>query len=282
MRKEHNALRSYLEISRKYPPLSKEKEKDILTRAQEGCRDARDLLIKSNLRFIIKLAREYAYRGIPIEVLINEGVLALHEALKRFDPEKGKRFIVYAAWWIRNHMRSVIAEQSLSYTIPVKKMDAESKLRTTWAAFEQRHGRRPRIFEIAEELGVKEAELVAVIKLYSNFSVHLQDKESLSNRFQISIDECKNTKEGDAEVSHRVCLEINAILETIDSRDAEILRMYFGISVDRKYTLEEIGTQYNISRERVRQLKERALEKLRHHSLYSTLEVFREGRLITG
>jgi RNA polymerase primary sigma factor len=269
-----SVLRHYLGEARKFPPLVAADELALVRRAKGGDQAARDRLVKSNLRFVIKLAREYESRGIPLDVLINEGVLGLFAAIDHYDETKGTRFTQYAAWWVRNHIRESIAAQVTAFTIPVKKIDLEHKVRETWGRFEQQHGRKPSIFEIADELSLTEGELVDVIRVYSTVSLSLTDKESLAGRFQIPVEECVDIKAGDLAIKRLVKFEINDMIKSLDKKDAQVLALFFGINADRRYTLEEIGDQLSVSRERVRQIKEEALEKLRHSPQFKKLEIF--------
>jgi len=262
---EDYSLTVYLKEISKTKALTPEDEVTLTKRIKQGDDLALHKLVRSNLRFVVSVARNYQNQGLPLSDLINEGNLGLIRAAKRFDETREFKFISYAVWWVRQAILQALAEHSRIVKLPLNRVGAIHKLGKTTAALEQKLGRPPTRKEVAKELGVKEADVDDTIKIGAN---HLSLDAPLKQEDDSSlIDIIKDKNDMTPEDNMRLIKlqdDINDVLDTISKREADVIKLYFGIGYDMAHTLEEIGERFQLTRERVRQIKEKALKRLKH------------------
>jgi RNA polymerase primary sigma factor len=262
---EESTLRLYFDDIAESTPLSREREVELAERIKNGDMRARDEMIRANLRFVVDVAKKYQNRGLSLSDLISAGNLGLLTAADRFDGTKGYKFISYAVWWIRQSILQTLAEHVRTVRLPLNKVSLLKDISKASRKLGQDRESEPDVEEIAEELDVPAEEVLetilsarSVCSLDESFTD--DDERSLLNTLPD-----QSLESPDADVlreSARVQLE-NA-LNTLDERELRIIRLYFGLDGNEALTLEEIGDMMNLTRERIRQLKERALSKLRH------------------
>jgi RNA polymerase primary sigma factor len=270
---EESTLRLYFDDIAESTPLSREREVELAERIKNGDMRARDEMIRANLRFVVDVAKKYQNRGLSLSDLISAGNLGLITAADRFDGTKGYKFISYAVWWIRQSILQTLAEHVRTVRLPLNKVSLLKDISKASRKLGQDREGDPAIEEIAKELDVPAEEVLetilsarSVCSLDESFTD--DDERSLLNTLPD-----QSLEAPDADVlreSARVQLE-NA-LNTLDERELRIIRLYFGLDGNEALTLEEIGDMMNLTRERIRQLKERALSKLRHPSRNQALK----------
>jgi RNA polymerase primary sigma factor len=274
---DDTALELYLKDIAKHKTLSSEEEAIYAARIKKGDKKALDTLVKANLRFAVSVARKYQNQGLPLSELISEGNIGLIKAAKRFDEKKNFKFISYAVWWIRQSILRALADRSRITRIPLHRIGVIHRVRTTQNRLEQKYRRQPSTDEIAQEMGVGREE-VLTIQSIGNRAVSLDSPvkdEDGSELIDILRDE-------DQEMPDNRLIEIsrqegvNRILDALEERERDVLKLYFGLGVETTHTLDEIGSQLNLSRERVRQIKEKAIHRLKHSYLRGRLKAFAE------
>lgn len=272
---EGQSLDQYLGEIGKIPLLGRDEERALARRAREGDRRALDELVLANLRFVISVAKQYQNQGMGLVDLINEGNVGLIKAAKRFDEARGFKFISYAVWWIRQAILRVLAEQSRIVRLPLNRVGTLQKISKTALLLEQEYGREPSPEEIARELELSEAEVSDTLTISST---HLSlDAPFSTSEDQSLIDVLPDEEQKGPDedlMADSMKLEIKKALDTLKPREARVVSLYFGIDQPRALTLDEIGVRFNITRERVRQIKELALRRLRHASRSRTLKSF--------
>jgi RNA polymerase primary sigma factor len=272
---EENSLALYLKEIGKNKTLLVEEEASTAVRIRKGDRKALDKLVKANLRFVVSVARNYQNQGLPLSDLINEGNLGLIRAAKRFDEKKNFKFISYAVWWIRQAILQALAEQSRIIKLPLNRVGTIHKIGKAQSKLEQKYRRIPNIEEIARELKIDEEEVKETIKIgnsHMSLDAPLQQGED-SKLLDLLQDEDQILPDtGIMEISLHE--EINQTLDTLTSREKEVIKLYFGIGEETAHTLEEIGQRFNLTRERARQIKEKALRRLKHSSRSLRLRVY--------
>jgi len=258
-------LALYLKEIGKLQPLTSEREAELAAKIKSGDRASLDALIKANLRFVVSVARNYQNQGLSLCDLINEGNMGLVKAAKRFDEKKNFRFISYAVWWIRQAILQALAEQSRIMRLPLNRAGAIHKISKMQIELEQRLNRMPDTAEIARELEMTEATVQETISI-SNNHVSL-DAPIKDNSGSTLIDLIVNTPEssGPDENIQSMSMheEIRQMLDGLTERERDIIKLYYGIDHDNPYTLDEIGRKFKITRERVRQIKTKALHRLK-------------------
>ena len=259
------SLDKYLHEIGKVELLSAEKEVELAKRIKNGDREALETLIKGNLRFVVSVSKQYQNQGLSLPDLINEGNLGLIKAAERFDETRGFKFISYAVWWIRQSILQALAEQARIVRLPLNKIGSINKINKAFNKLEQEFQREPTIEEVAILMESK-PELIEDSLSFSNIHVSmdapLRDEEN-SNLYDVMLnDDSLDPEEELMNVSLRK--EIERSLSTLGEREAEILRYYFGLNGYQPYTLEEIGDEFGLTRERVRQIKEKAIKKLKN------------------
>jgi RNA polymerase primary sigma factor len=249
------------------PMISPEEEVRLAIRIRKGDRKALTMLVQANLRFVVRVALEYRNQGLPLEDLINEGNLGLIKAAKRFDESKGFKFISYAVWWIKQSILQSLAEHARIVRLPLNRVNTLSRIGKTHDSLEQVFEREPTAEEIADclEISTSDVNFIKQIpgkQLSFDAPISEYDKGTL---LEITEDE-KLTAPDHPITTESLREEIEKALQSLTKREADVLRLYFGIDQDRPATLEEIGAKYHLTRERVRQIKERSIIRLRHQS----------------
>ncbi len=275
--RETISLDKYLQDISKVGLVTAEEETELAKLIRDGDKDALEKLTKANLRFVVSVAKQYQNQGLNLSDLINEGNIGLIKAAERFDETRGFKFISYAVWWIRQSIMQAIAEQARIVRLPLNKIGSITKINRTFAQLEQIHEREPSIDEVAELLEITSDEVKDSLNISGR---HISVDAPLSS------DEESNTmldvlteKEGILNPDKRLMTEslrneIERSLSTLSYREAEVLRLYFGINCKSPLTLEEIGEEFELTRERVRQIKEKALRKLKHTSRCKLLKTY--------
>jgi len=259
-------LAKYLHDLDQIPQISPEEEVNLARLIKKGDKQALNKLVRSNLKFVVYIAREYEERGLPLDELISEGNLGLLEAAHRFDPERGYKFISYAVWWIRQSILRALAKYSRLVRVPINRTWVIQKMATIVNNLEQDLGRTPALEEVAKELNIPVEELSENLS-YLKHEVFLEDStrpfdDSLSLMDKISSEEFAEPTSDLIKESMKT--DIRLALESLTPTEAEVLRKYFGIERERPLTLLEIGDEMNLSRERIRQIKNKALRRLQY------------------
>jgi RNA polymerase primary sigma factor len=273
---EENSLALYLKEIGKNKTLPVEEEALTAVRIRKGDRKALEKLVKANLRFVVSVARNYQNQGLPLSDLINEGNLGLIRAAKRFDEKKNFKFISYAVWWIRQAILQALAEQSRIIKLPLNRVGTIHKIGKAQSRLEQKYRRIPNIEEIARELKLDEEEVQETIKIgnsHMSLDAPLQQGEDSKLLDLLQDEDQELPDDGVMEISLQE--EINQTLDTLTCREKEVIKLYFGIGEETAHTLEEIGQRFNLTRERARQIKEKALRRLKHSSRSQRLKVYR-------
>ena len=272
---EDGSLDQYLRDISKYPLISREDEADLARRIRAGDGEALDKLVRSNLRFVVSVAKKYQNQGVSLSDLINEGNLGLIRAGHKFDETKGIKFISYAVWWIRQAVLQALAEQSRIVRVPLNRAGTLHRIGKRASALLQELGREATNAEIAEGMDISEEE---VAKTMSISQVHLSLDAPMTpgedNRLLDYLADTVSPTPDEQTIEKALTQAIEDSLGSLKEREAKILRLYFGLDVHEPMTLEEIGTLLGITRERVRQIKEKALSRLRHVSRARALESF--------
>jgi RNA polymerase primary sigma factor len=273
---EQSTLSLYLRELRKIPLLSSEEEQTCARLAAQGDQKARQRLIKSNLRFVILVAKQYAKRGVPLEDLVNEGNIGLIQAAERFDPERGIRFVSYAVWWIRQAILKAIHENSRLIRVPMSRAGELSRIEELRHDAVVQTGCEPRLTEIAEALAVEEREVVTLMRATQRTLsldspvANLEDPAS----FGAGLEDRTVPKPEEVLVGVSLQDELDSLLGGLSDREASILRDRFGLAGRKRISLLEAGRKHRLSKERVRQIEKRALRKIRASDTVRQLEVY--------
>ena len=272
---DEGSLDQYLRDISVYPLITREEEVTLAQRIRVNDQEALDKLVRSNLRFVVSVAKKYQNQGVSLSDLINEGNLGLIRAAHKFDETKGIKFISYAVWWIRQSILQALAEQSRIVRVPLNRAGALHRIGKRASTLLQELGRQPTHLEIAEGLDITEEE-VAKTMLISQ--VHLSLDAPMTpgedNRLLDYLPDTTNRTPDEQTFEKALTEAIEESLSGLKERESKILRLYFGLDGEDPMTLEDIGTLLGITRERVRQIKEKALLKLRHNSRRRALESF--------
>src|SRR5215475_8311559 len=259
-----DALRLYLKEISKFPQLTPEEEKEMGVRVQKGDEEAFRRLIEANLRFVVAMAKKYARSGYPLHELINEGNLGLIEAVSRFDPSRGVRFITYASWWIRQAILAAIAHHGQVFSLPPKLKHELYRFETKVAHLTQELGRRPSVEEISKELDMKEADVRGMMEgVPTEVSLSNPIGEDHDLKLEDLIQDETITPVDEALIASSFHEQLEDLLSQLEPKERQIVERRFGLNDQEPQTLAEIGADMHLSRERVRQLEERALHKLR-------------------
>ncbi len=269
------SIEKYLEEIGGYSPLAPEEEIELARQIRKGNSRALDKLVKANLRFVISVAKEYQGQGLPLQDLISEGNLGLIKAAQRFDETRGFKFISYAVWWIRQSILQALAEQSRVVRLPLNRVGAINKVGRALEELEKKFGREPSMEEIADKMEMTAYEVADVLKTSArHLSLDEPFKEDEGNSLLDILESDRYAPPDDTLMQESLQVEIDKVLSTLKPREAEIIRLYFGLDGDRPLTLEEIGEHFKLTRERVRQIKEKALRRLRHRSRLEPLRKY--------
>jgi len=272
---DEGSLDQYLREISKYPLIAQPEEVSLAQRIHTGDEEALDKLVRSNLRFVVSVAKKYQNQGVSLADLINEGNLGLIRAAHKFDETKGIKFISYAVWWIRQAILQALAEQGRIVRVPLNRAGTLHRITRRSSALLQELGREPTPAEIAEGMDIEIEEVQKTLSISQN---HLSLDAPLTpgedNRLLDYLPDTQNAGPDAETFEHALTQSIEEVLTTLKEREARILRLYFGLDEPEPLTLEEIGTRLGITRERVRQIKEKALSRLRHVSRSKALESF--------
>jgi len=270
-------LDKYFQEIGEVPLLSPEEEIELAKRIRKGDAEALKKLTKGNLRFVVTVAKQYQNQGLSLGDLVNEGNLGLIKAATRFDETRGFKFISYAVWWIRQSILQALAEHSRVVRLPINRVGALSKIGRTLSQLEQEFEREPSPEEIADELEMTPVEVFDTLRI-SNKHVSLDapfyNENENENRLLDIIQNDELPTPDQSLISESLKTDIKRALSTLNRRQAQVIALYFGVNEDQPLTLEEIGEQLKLTRERVRQIKEQALRKLRHTSRSKLLRIY--------
>ena len=273
--RETASLDKYLQEIGKVDLITAEEEVELAQRIKAGDQVALEKLTKANLRFVVSVAKQYQNQGLTLPDLINEGNLGLIKAAKRFDETRGFKFISYAVWWIRQSILQALAEQSRIVRLPLNKIGSINKINKTYAFLEQAHERAPSAEEIAKELDMTINDVKESLK---NSGRHVSMDAPLVEGEDSNLYDVLNSGESlnpDRTLLHEsLKTEIERALETLTPREADVVRLYFGLGEQHAMTLEEIGETFDLTRERVRQIKEKAIRRLKHTSRSKILKTY--------
>ncbi len=260
-----------------YTPLSREQEVVLGAKIRDGDQDALGQLVNANLRFVVSIAKQFARYGVPLEDLINEGNLGLIEAAKRFDERRGYKFISYAVWWIRQSIMIALAQQSKAVRMPLNRARALHRLRKANTRLEQKLERTPSPEDLAKDLDISVSEVKDTMPLMHE-AVFLDDTVSEGSTTTY-IDLLEDKDEPSPELplmEDELRRGVSEALQHLRPREADVRRLYFGLEGTSQMTLEEIGKRMSLTRERIRQIKEEALEKMRSRRSFKFLDDYRE------
>jgi len=273
--RESQSLDKYLQEIGKVDLLTADEEVELAKRIKEGDQIALEKLTKANLRFVVSVAKQYQNQGLSLGDLINEGNLGLIKAAQRFDETRGFKFISYAVWWIRQSILQALAEQSRIVRLPLNRVGSLNKISKTFSELEQKYEREPSPEELADVLQVSTAEVVDTMKI-SGRHVSM-DAPFVQGEENSLLDVLANDSEETPDQSlmtDSLRREVQRALSTLTQREADVITLYFGLNGEHVLTLEEIGEKFNLTRERVRQIKEKAIRRLRHTSRSKALKPY--------
>ncbi len=275
--RESQSLDKYLQEIGKVDLITAEEEIDLAQKIKKGgpaSMRALEKMVKANLRFVVSVAKQYQNQGLSLGDLINEGNLGLIKAAKRFDETRGFKFISYAVWWIRQSILQALAEQSRIVRLPLNRVGALNKVGKKFSELEQEFEREPTATELADELEMSISEITETIKISGR---HLSvDAPFVQGEDNSLLDVLPNEQQPPPDtdlMQESLRTEVKQVLTTLSEREAEVIKLYFGID-GNSLTLEEIGEKFNLTRERVRQIKEKAIRRLRHQSRSKSLRTF--------
>ncbi|HEY4206846.1 MAG TPA: RNA polymerase sigma factor RpoD/SigA [Puia sp.] len=266
--RESQSLEKYLQEIGKVELITPEEEVKLAVRIKQGDQRALDKLTKANLRFVVSVAKQYQNQGLSLPDLINEGNLGLIKAAQRFDETRGFKFISYAVWWIRQSILQALAEQSRIVRLPLNKVGLTNRIQKAYSQLEQEFEREPSAEELAEILELDIEEVSSTLGIAArHVSMDTPLSEGEENTL-IDVLENPNAERAETNIEHKESLkqEIDRSLKTLTERQKEVICFFFGIGVDHPMSLEDIGEKFNLTRERVRQIKDKAITKLRSNS----------------
>ncbi len=274
--RESKSLDKYLQDISKVDLITAEEEVELAQRIREGDQVALEKLTNANLRFVVSVAKQYQNQGLKLPDLINEGNVGLVKAAKRFDETRGFKFISYAVWWIRQSILQALAEQSRVVRLPLNKIGVINKINKTFSHLEQINERPPSAAEIAKELDMSESQVKVALKnsgRHLSMDAPFKEGENDSNLYDVlSSDESPNPD--DQLMKDSLSVEINRALDTLSQREADVIRLNYGIGNQPAMTLQEIGDMFDLSRERVRQIREKGIRRLKHQSKNKMLKKY--------
>ena len=263
--RETASLDKYLQEIGRVDLITAQEEVELAQRIKAGDEVALEKLVKANLRFVVSVSKQYQNQGLTLPDLINEGNLGLIKAAQRFDETRGFKFISYAVWWIRQSILQALAEQSRIVRLPLNKIGSINKINKAFSSLEQTYGRPPTVQEIAEELEITENEVKQSMEnagRHLSMDAPLKDEDGSSNMYEV-MESNSNPKPDRELMNESLRKEIERSLTTLTVREADVVRLYFGLSGAHPMTLEEIGERFDLTRERVRQIKEKAIRRLK-------------------
>ena len=274
---DRKAFERYLRDLQDLPLITAEQEAELAGRIKSGDREALKKLVEANLRFVVSVARQFQGQGLSLADLVAEGNVGLIEAAKRFDGTKGFKFISYAVWWIRQAILAALAKQSRIVRLPQNKIGQLHKIQRESSRLQQKLHRDPKCDEVAKKLGTEEENVsstLALSKVYLSLDAPLRDdsKEDLKS---LLVDDSQPSPDRSLWKDSLIS-QVKSSLSTLENRESQVIRLYFGIDRDDSLTLEEIGDRMNLTRERVRQIRNKAISRLRHISRSRALRPYLE------
>lgn len=274
--RETASLDKYLQEIGKEEFVTAEEEAVLAKKIREGDQAALDKLVRANLRFVVSVAKQYQNQGLSLPDLINEGNLGLIKAAKRFDETRGFKFISYAVWWIRQTILQAIAEQSRMVRLPLNQVGSLNKIKKAYSDLEQKYEREPSLEELSEVLDLTEDKLADTMRIsarHVSMDAPFANGDDTSSLSDVLVN--NDAPEADTTlISESLVQEINRSLSTLTERESEIVKSFYGIGGTPPMSLEEIGAKYDLTRERVRQIKEKAIKRLRHGSRSKLLKAY--------
>jgi len=269
------SLDKYLHEIGKVELITADEEVELAKRIREGDQKALNKLINANLRFVVSVSKQYQNQGLSLPDLINEGNLGLIKAAQRFDETRGFKFISYAVWWIRQSILQALAEQARIVRLPLNKIGSINKINKTLSTLEQQFEREPSAEEVAAELECSPKDIKESLK---NSGRHVSMDAPLSSSEDGTLYDVLDSKDSPTPdqdlMKDSLRREIERAISTLTEREASIIRLYFGLNTKNPYTLEEIGEEFGLTRERVRQIKEKAVRRLKHTSRSKILKTY--------
>ncbi|TXB65995.1 sigma-70 family RNA polymerase sigma factor [Vicingus serpentipes] len=275
--RETISLDKYLHDISKVGLVTAEEETELAQKIRSGDKLALEKLTKANLRFVVSVAKQYQNQGLTLSDLINEGNIGLIKAAQRFDETRGFKFISYAVWWIRQSIMQAIAEQARIVRLPLNKIGNITKVNRTFSELEQLYEREPSADEVAELLQISAKEVNESLKIsgkHMSMDAPLSKDEESNSMIDVMEDNEITLNPDNELMNESLRNEIERSLSTLSFREAEVLRLYYGINCKAPMTLEEIGETFELTRERVRQIKEKALRRLKHTSRCKLLKPY--------
>ncbi len=273
--RESQSLDKYLQEIGKVDLLTPQEEIELAKEIKKGNQQALEKLVKANLRFVVSVAKQYQNQGLSLGDLINEGNLGLIKAAKRFDETRGFKFISYAVWWIRQSILQALAEQSRIVRLPLNRVGALNKIGKAYSSLEQEYEREPSATELAKELDMDVNEIADTLKISGrHVSMDAPFGQGEDNRLLDVLSNDQQPSPDQKLMEDSLRSEIERALSTLTEREGEVIRLYFGLGKEHSLTLEEIGEKFNLTRERVRQIKEKAIRRLRHASRSKNLRAY--------
>ncbi|WP_282072075.1 sigma-70 family RNA polymerase sigma factor [Polaribacter atrinae] len=273
--RDAKSLEKYFQEISKIGLITADEEVELALEIKKGDNRALDKLVKANLRFVVSVAKQYQGQGLKLSDLINEGNLGLVKAAKRFDETRGFKFISYAVWWIRQSIMSALAEQSRIVRLPLNKIGSINKIRKIYARLEQGAERMPTNKEIAKQLDMTETEVEQSLRNSGrHVSMDAPFKEGEDTNLYNVLQSDESPRPDKNLIKQSLSIEINRALETLSQKEARVIKMFYGINLPSPYSLTEIGETIDLSRERVRQVKQKAIRRLQHQSKTHLLKTY--------
>ncbi|HKL08172.1 MAG TPA: RNA polymerase sigma factor RpoD/SigA [Bacteroidales bacterium] len=273
--RETASLDKYLHEIGKVDLLTAEQEVELARKVRNGDNTALEKLIKANLRFVVSVSKQYQNQGLSLPDLINEGNLGLIKAAKRFDETRGFKFISYAVWWIRQSILQALAEQARIVRLPLNKIGSINKINRALSALEQKYEREPSIDEIAKAIELAPGDIKDAMRSsgrHISMDAPLTEDED-GDMYEVLLSDESPSPDGNL-LNDSLRKEIERALSSLTEREANIIKLYFGLNGKHPYTLEEIGEEFNLTRERVRQIKEKAIKRLKHTTRSKILKTY--------
>ncbi|QVY64249.1 RNA polymerase sigma factor RpoD/SigA [Polaribacter sp. Q13] len=273
--RDAKSLEKYFQEISKIGLITADEEVELALKIKKGDNRALDKLVKANLRFVVSVAKQYQGQGLKLSDLINEGNLGLVKAAKRFDETRGFKFISYAVWWIRQSIMSALAEQSRIVRLPLNKIGSINKIRKIYARLEQDEQRMPTNKEIAKQLDMTETEVAQSLKNSGkHVSMDAPFKEGEDSNLYNLMQSDDSPRPDKNLMTQSLSIEINRALDTLSTKEAKVIKMFYGINLPGPCSLTEIGEIFDLSRERVRQVKQKAIRRLQHQSKTHLLKTY--------
>lgn len=273
--RESKSLDKYLQDISKIGLITADEEVELAQRIRQGDQEALDKLTTANLRFVVSVSKQYQNQGLTLPDLINEGNAGLVKAAKRFDETRGFKFISYAVWWIRQAILQALAEQSRIVRLPLNKIGSINKINKAYSFLEQAHERPPSAEEIANNLDLTISDVKQSMKISGrHVSMDAPLREGETSTLYDVVNASESPRPDNGLMKDSLNMEINRALNTLSDKEAEVIRNYYGISNAQPMSLEEIGEAFGLTRERVRQIKEKGIRRLRHTSKSKVLKTY--------